>query len=150
MIVGRLSKSDSYGIYSEDIKQGLEYLKGLNVDIPVGSYTISEKIYANVMEYQTQEESGSGYEAHRTHLDIHYVLSGKERIKWASIEDMRIMTPYDSERDAAFYNAIKEDGTGVVLEGDKFAIMFPYDGHSCQFNVFDREKIKKVVVKILI
>lgn len=150
MIVGRLSNIESYGAYTEDIKRGLDYLKKLAPDIPIGSYTINEKMYVNVMEYRTLDESTLGYEAHRTHLDIHYVLSGKERIKWAPVEDMVINTPYDADRDTVFYEAFGNECADVVLEGERFIIMFPLDGHACQYSVHNSELIKKVVIKILL
>lgn len=150
MIVGRLSKIESYGIYDKEIKQALTYLKELSSEIPIGSYTISDRMYANVMEYQTHEDTEAIYEAHRAHLDIHFVLLGEERIKWASIENLSIYTPYDSENDAAFYKATAEDGTQVSIKGDMYAVMFPLDGHACQYSIHKNQNIKKVVVKILL
>lgn len=150
MIVGELSAIDEYGYYSTDIQKGLIFIKTLSPDIPVGTYTINERSYANVMEYNTVKESNLGYEAHRKYLDIHYVLRGREIIKWKPVDGMTTKTPYDTEKDAAFFDSQEPEKGLILLENNRYAIMFPKDGHSCQYSVGDSEIIKKIVVKIKI
>ena len=102
------------------------------------------------MEYQTHIQDEFLYEAHRKHLDIHYVLKGGERIKWSSIVGLAEATPYNTEKDAIFYkgDVCKSE---ISLTNELFAIMFPYDGHSCQHvDEIANEEIRKVVVKISI
>ena len=87
---------------------------------------------------------------HCKHLDIHYVLAGREKIKWSPIDGLQIVKPYDENNDAIFCRG-KEPSCDFVLQDDKIAVMFPYDGHSCQHIVGkESDEIKKVVVKILI
>ena len=63
MIVGRLCEIENYGIYSDEIKKGIAFLKQLSPEMPAGFYDIEEGIFANVMEYQTDTQDDILYEA---------------------------------------------------------------------------------------
>lgn len=150
MIIGNLLEPELFGIYTEDINHGLEFLRRLSPNIQNGRHNISDRIYANVMEYTTVTKSETGYEAHRKYIDIHYVLKGTERIKWDTIKDLPILVPYDEEKDAAFFASSRKEKGEIILGEGMFAIMFPQDGHLCQYAVNRPEIIKKIVVKIKI
>jgi len=101
-----------------------------------------------VMEYNTVKEFKLGYEAHKKNLDIQYVVRGHERIKWSPIKGMSVKTPYNEQIDAIFYENPTPFGGEIIIEYVNFSIMFPQDGHACQYYVGQCEKIKKIVVKV--
>ena len=148
MILDQLENLETYKNLSPDIYEGLKYLSQVDPDIPLGSYRINDRLVANVMEYMTVEEFKLGYEAHQKNLDIQYVVRGHERIKWSPIKGMAVKTPYNEQTDATFYeNPTPYEGEIIIGNGN-FSIMFPQDGHACQYYVDKCELIKKIVVKV--
>lgn len=150
MIIDKLENLEMYKTILPDVYEGLKYIKEKATEAELGFYPISEKLLVKVMEYSTDEECKVGYEAHKKHLDIHYVLRGKERIKWSPINDMEIKTPYDQENDAIFYEKPINHVSEALLGDGVFAIMFPQDGHACTYYVDKCEIIKKIVIKVAI
>lgn len=150
MILDKIQNIETYKYVSEDIYLGLKYLSEIDPNIPLGSYSINERLTANVMEYSTVEDFKLGYEAHLKHIDIQYVLKGHERIKWSPIEGMIVKTPYNDITDATFYKDPSPYGGEIIIVNGNFSIMFPQDGHACQYFVGQPELIKKVVIKVLV
>ena len=148
MILDKLENLETYKNLSPDIYEGLKYLANVDPEIPIGSYRISDRLVANVMEYTTVEEFKLGYEAHKKNLDIQYVVRGHERIKWSPIKGMDVKTPYNEQNDATFYENPTPYGGEIIIGNGNFSIMFPQDGHACQYYVDRCEKIKKIVVKV--
>ena len=150
MILDQLENLETYKNLSPDIYEGLKYLSQVDPDIPLGSYRINDRLVANVMEYMTVEEFKLGYEAHQKNLDIQYVVRGHERIKWSPIKGMAVKTPYNEQTDATFYENPTPYGCEIIIGNGNFSIMFPQDGHACQYYVDKCELIKKIVVKVII
>ena len=150
MIIDKIDNLEMYKGIIPDVYEGLKYLKEMDPRTPLGIYPISEKLLVKVMEYGTGDECKVGYEAHKKHLDIHYVLSGNERIKWSPINDKDIKTPYDEENDAIFYQKPINHVSEALLGNGVFAVMFPQDGHACTYFVDKCETIKKIVIKVTI
>lgn len=150
MILDKLENLETYKMLSGDIYQGLKFLTQVDPDIPLGSYKINDRLTANVMEYNTVEEFKLGYEAHLKNIDIQYVVYGHERIKWSPIIAMNVKTQYDEKTDATFYDNPSPYGGEIIIGSGNFSIMFPQDGHACQFCVDKPELIKKIVIKVKI
>ena len=150
MIIDNINNLETYKGFSPVIYEGLKYIKSLDPNIALGVYPINDRLLLKVMEYSTVEEFKLGYEAHQKHLDIHFVLRGTERIKWSPINEMVIKTPYDEENDAIFYEKPIAHLSEVLLGDGVFAIMYPQDGHACQYFVEKCETIKKIVIKVKI
>lgn len=150
MIIDTIDNLETYKTLSQDVYEGLKFIKTLDPDIALGIYPINDRLLLKVMEYSTGKECKVGYEAHKEHLDIHYVVRGKERIKWSPINEMAVKTPYDAENDAIFYERPIVHSSEALLGDGVFAIMFPQDGHACTYYVDKCEIIKKIVVKVKI
>ena len=148
MILDKLENLETYKTLSEDIYRGLNFLTQVDYEIPLGSYKINDRLIANVMEYNTVEEFKLGYEAHLKNIDIQYVVRGHERIKWSPVKGMDVKTPYDEKTDATFYKNPTPYGGEIIIGSGNFSIMFPQDGHACQFYVGKPELIKKIVIKV--
>lgn len=148
MILDRLENLETYRNLSPDIYEGLKYLATIDPNIPIGSYRIGDRLVAKVMEYMTVKEFKLGYEAHKKNLDIQYVVYGHERIRWSPINGMDVKTPYNEQNDATFYENPSPYGGEIIIGNGNFSIMFPQDGHACQYFVGRCEKIKKIVVKV--
>lgn len=147
MIYDNLSNIDIYEGLSEDIYQGLLFLKQAKPDIENGVYQINPHVKAIVSEYETKEQNEYGYEAHRKNIDIQYLIDGSERISCLPIEKLQETMPYSEESDAAFYKSNMQPMEMKIGDGF-FVIFFPQDGHMPQLCVDKPQKVKKVVVKV--
>lgn len=134
---------------SPNIAVGLDFLKQMKPDTPVGEYQINHRVKAIVSEYETKLENEYGYEAHRKNIDIQYLLKGEERIACLPIDKLKETTPYSEEKDAAFYSAdILPLPSYLLLQPGYFAIFFPQDAHMPQLSVDKPTMVKKIVVKV--
>lgn len=149
MIYDKIDKIVFYKGLSPNIALGLDFLKQVKPDTPIGEYQINHKVKAIISEYETKSENEKGYEAHRKFIDIQYLLSGEERIACLPIERLVETEPYNEESDAAFYAAdIKLQPSYLSLLSGYFAIFFPQDGHMPQLCVDKPMRVKKVVIKV--
>ena len=150
MILDTINNIELYRNLSPDIYAGLLFLKNIDPEISLGTYTINSKVKAIVSEYETKKEFIRGYESHKHVIDIQYPVKGIERVKWSPIKGMNINIPYDEAADRTFYKDPLPQATYVDIGNGIFAIMFTEDGHSPQHFVENPELIKKVTVKVSI
>lgn len=149
MIFDDISNIATYKGLSPNIALGLDFIKQMKPDTPVGTYQINHRVKAIVSEYETKLENEYGYEAHKKYIDIQYLISGAERIACLPIEKLIETEQYNEEKDAAFYKANINPQEMVIGDG-YFAIFFPQDGHMPQLCVDKPMKVKKVVIKVVI
>lgn len=150
MIIDNLKNIETYKGVSDDIYEGLKFLKDVTPDIALGTYTINSNVKAIVSEYETIENFDRGYEAHKHVIDIQYPVRGLEKIKWSPIDEMEVNIPYEEDKDRTFYKNPSSQGTSVIIGNGIFAIMFPQDGHSPQHFIDKPELIKKITIKVSI
>ena len=150
MVIDKLDNIDIYKGLSNDIYEGLKFIKTANKNIEVGNYFINDRVKAIVSEYETIENFTRGYEAHLHVIDIQYPIIGLERIKWSPIKYMEVNIPYELEHDRTFYKNPSSQGTHVDIGNGIFTIMFPSDGHGPQHKVNESEMVKKITIKVLL
>lgn len=126
------------------VEKFLDKIGGLNS----GSYEIEGKnIYVNIDEYSTKNLSESKPEAHKKYIDIQIVLSGYEKIGYASINSGKSVIEYNEEKDIEFLDA---DCEYMKANPGKFFIFFPEDIHHPCISDGEKSNIKKAVFKIKI
>ena len=151
MIYDHLNHLELFKGLSEDIYEGLKFLRNVDTEIPEGVYHINPRVKAIVSEYETKRQNENGYEAHRANIDIQYLISGSEKIACLPVEKLEETKHYSDETDAAFYSSDSEILPQEMIIGDDyFAIFFPQDGHMPQLCIDDPTTVKKVVVKVLV
>ena len=150
MVLDRLENIEIYKGLSNDIYEGLKFIKEADKNIEIGVYLINDRVKAIVSEYETIENFCRGYEAHKHVIDIQYPIVGLERIKWSPIGEMKVNIPYEAKNDRTFYLEPHAQSTEVVIGNKIFAIMFPSDGHSPQHYFIKPEIIKKITIKVKI
>ncbi len=148
MIVDSFKHINIYRELSEDIYQGLLFLKSAKPEIKHGEYFINHRVKAIVNSYMTEGDYTKGFEAHKHVIDIQYPITGLERVIWSPIADMEIKIPYDEERDRTFYTNQSPQGTYVDIGNGIYAIMFPQDGHAPKQYIDHPRLIKKITVKV--
>lgn len=147
MVYDKIDNIETYKGLSEDIYEGLKFLKQATHDLANGVHEINPRVKAIVSEYETKPVNENGYEAHRKFVDIQYLISGAENNRCLPIEKLKETKAYKEEIDAAFYEA--EIHTQELMLGNGyFAIYYPQDGHMPCLIADIPKKVKKVVVKI--
>ena len=149
MVVDRIENSSIYSPLGARVARGLEFLQTL-VDTESSDERVEiegDALFARFQRYTSVAGEGRFYEAHRRYIDIQYIASGRERIRVTNLEGLAELTPYDAERDVAFYR--QAPGTDVILGTGDFAILFPHEAHLPMMPVDDPAEVRKVVVKVL-
>ena len=149
MVYDKIDNIETYKGLSEDIYEGLKFLKNASPDLACGVHEINPRVKAIVSEYETKSVNENGYEAHKKFIDIQYLLKGNEKNCCLPIEKLQATKAYKEEVDAAFYKAdapVQE----LVLGDGYFAIYWPQDGHMPGLNANGVGRVKKIVVKVKI
>ncbi len=87
------------------------------------------------------------FENHLKNIDIHYVVSGKEKILVSnSIDNLVRLTEYDCDNDYELFD-ISRDFSSVVLFPGDFLVVYPGEAHAPKISD-DGEDVYKTVVKL--
>lgn len=147
MVYDSIQNIEQYKGLSDDIYEGLMFLKNADPEISKGVYQINPRVKAIVSEYETKKVNEYGYEAHKRFIDIQCVLKGEEKVCCLPIEKLKNTKPYNEKIDAAFYEANLRPQEMEIGNG-YFAIFFPQDGHMPQLCIDEPKIVKKVVLKV--
>ncbi len=150
MIYDNIDNIDVYTGISDDIRVGLEYLRGVTSDVKNGVYQLTPRVKAIVSTYTTMGVNKNGYEAHREFIDIQYTISGEEVICSLPLEYLKETKAYNEVIDAAFYEETVIKPQELLIGNGFFAVLFPQDGHMPQISVKKPQNVKKVVVNVKI
>lgn len=127
--------------------KAFDYIRNTDLDtLKAGDHPIvGMDVFARVTEGPLKYIDSSKWEAHKNYNDIHYVISGKEKIGMGPLSSATIIVPYDNRKDIAFY-----DGKGQYFIGDQktFFIAFTNQIHRPGLEIDGRKVIKKLVIKI--
>lgn len=147
MIFDSISNKENYK-EEKEIYQTLNFLEKLKKWDDVESNAIIQKdwISANPVSFLSKDESECMYEAHRKHIDVHYIMEGIEKIATADVKNLQEKVPFDKGKDIGFYEGC-ESGSYLLKTGD-FMVCFPSDAHKVGMMNTVPGMVKKVVVKI--
>ncbi|MGC7590230.1 YhcH/YjgK/YiaL family protein [Bisgaard Taxon 46] len=149
MFFGHISQVDKKQ-YPAAINIALDYLAKTDFNqLEAGRYPIiGERIYAQVLDLDTQEKAHILPEAHRRYIDVQYLHSGFERIGVTpDLGKNQIAKDYDADRDILFYQNM-ENEVELIMRPGNFAVFFPNDVHRPGCLDGQSTNIRKVVVKI--
>jgi len=155
MFIGKIETATEQGnnALAPAIQKAVEYLRTQDFGkMPDGKYPLDgDKIYANVQRYHTRQPKDCRPELHRKYIDVQYVADGAECLGWCPCSpDLKVISPYDQEKDIAFYEALIPDSS-LVLTPDCYAVLYPDDVHSpCMALDDEGEDVIKVVIKIAV
>jgi len=148
VIFDRIANHTRYKGLGSGIERALEYLT--NTDFAAledGKYRIEgDEIYAMLLSYHTEPESVRSFEAHRKYIDVQCILSGREIIYWAPIEELTPAGEYSQEKDIVFLSG--ETRARLQLTPGSFALFYQEDAHKPECTWDAPEHVRKVVVKV--
>ncbi|HEY8891189.1 MAG TPA: YhcH/YjgK/YiaL family protein [Clostridium sp.] len=149
MIVDKLSNAEQYYKLGPRIEKAFKYIKNIDLSqIEIGKYQIDDdKIFAVVSEYETKNLEKGLWEAHRNYIDIQYIITGKEKMGYSCIDDMKPLIEYEENKDVLF---VKGQGDYITINEGAFALFTPNDAHMPSIKVNNTQFVKKLLVKILV
>ena len=134
--------------FGQAAAKAFEFLKALTADTPDATYEIMGRdVFVMVQSYDTEADPPPILEAHRKYIDIQYCIAGAEYIAVAPLDESTVKTPYDEEKDVAFYRAQKMMSLCAMAPG-RFVLLFPSDAHFAKYAAEAPCRIKKAVVKL--
>jgi YhcH/YjgK/YiaL family protein len=150
MITSTLDQLHWYKIISPNFEKAIQYALSTDfVPLETGKYPVDgDKVFAIVNEYTTKPRSECDPESHRDYADIQIVITGAEKFGYLPLTDQPVSTPYDPEKDVAFYSLAEEDLNYMTLPAGQFIIFFPSDIHQPEVFVRQPALVKKVVMKV--
>lgn len=147
MILTALSKSSLYGRIHPRIARGLQYLVSEDwKTLDLGRFELEkDALYVQVQKYQTVDEASARWESHHIYTDIHYVVSGTERMGIGNGNEFSPLTEYDPDRDVCYFS-----GSGSFFEvgGGMVAIFSPHEIHVPRLSANSSMTVSKIVLKV--
>ncbi len=104
-----------------------------------------EDLFANVVEYETTEDDVK-YESHIEYIDVHYILSGGERMSFDDVSRLEVSDPYDKDMEAILYKADIRDV--VTTRPGDFVVFYPQEGHRGKIPLNGVGPLRKAVFKV--
>ena len=148
MICDQLRNSAVYEAMSPAFQKAFQYLKTVTMDnLPGNRYEIDgDHIFAFSSTYDTLPAAERKLEAHRSYLDIQYVVAGVEAMGYIPTEGLEAEAPY--KPDIVLYNTNQD--VLIPAQAGTFMVFFPQDGHrpGCTWNV--PSPVTKVIVKVAV
>lgn len=140
---------DHYAYYEglpHNLFAGFQFLARTDLSkLPVGRMEIDgERLYALVQGYETKPAEQGVWEAHRKYIDVQYLVSGRERMGFGSINHMQL-GEYDPKKD---FQPMNGNGNTVDVYAGEFVVFFPQDGHMPGPCIEKPALVRKVVLKI--
>ena len=149
MILDEIKNMKTYAALSPALEQAAIFLERCEKEaLPAGTYEIDGKnVYALVIEYESAEKAAPFYESHDLYLDIQCMLRGSEYQWYAPRDTLTVSTLYSPEKDITKYH-FEGQGNRIELAEGSFAIYYPQDGHLPGMPKVEKQKCKRVVVKV--
>ena len=151
MVIDDLSNASKYYGVSPYVAKALKWLEANRNEFAKmenGQYEIDgTDVYGIVNSYDTKSIGDCGWEAHIRYCDIHYSVSGSERIGYAHKSRMLEIQEYNPDKDYALYTGAGDWNT--IHEGS-FCLLLPEDIHAPGAIAGEHSThLKKVVIKLL-
>jgi YhcH/YjgK/YiaL family protein len=148
MILDLVGHRGRYGSLGPELDRALKYLADTDFStLKDGKHEIDgEAIFALVSTYETEPGNVRSFEAHRKHVDLQYLLSGREIIHWAPLQELTPVGEYSDEKDIVFLSG--DSRARLRLSPGTFALFYPEDAHKPNCAWDTPQPARKVVVKV--
>ena len=115
-------------------------------DVPIGQYPIDgENVFAKITGGPNKDLEKTGWESHKQYIDLHLMITGKEKIGMALTTTASMTDPYSETSDMAHYKA---DGTFYTADSNTLLIFFPINAHRPGIRLDGYDTVKKLVIKV--
>ncbi len=150
MIVDTFENAARYYMLHPAMEMMLDFLENTTIeDFKEGKTELSgSDVFVNGINKPTKPEEEAIWESHEKYIDVHYLLEGKEIIKFAEEDEMTGDVPYDEEKDRTLFKG--SNGYRVHFPKGGFVIFFPGEIHKAMVADGIPTTVKKLVGKIAV
>ncbi|MFA7174902.1 MAG: YhcH/YjgK/YiaL family protein [Kiritimatiellia bacterium] len=126
------------------------FIVSVDISTPLGKHTLKgDKLFAIVQEYDTIPLAGAMMEMHHRYLDIHVMVSGREKVYQSPVDMLQLIKDYRPDSDDVIYTFNPSGANEILIQPGQFILFFPQECHMPRVMACDApEKVKKVVIKI--
>ena len=144
MILDTLDNLKQYASLNSRFEAVLQFLAQNDLDkLASGRHGIQgDDVYVNIQEAKPRSREEAKLESHREMIDIQIPLSDEEEMGYSPLCTLK-ETPYDADKDIAFYEE-KPESYFCVKPGE-CVIFFPQDGHAPAITA---KGLKKAIFKV--
>ena len=131
------------------LRDSIAWLQKFSANAEFGDYPLGEpNWYVNIHGYETLPERECCWENHKHTVDIQYLISGSEGIRWTSVEELGVPTRYIKEKDRQEFAVPLGPISLITLQAGWFALFMPGDAHCPMISLREPNLVRKAVVKI--
>lgn len=150
MVFDKIENLENYFEKAQGLDKVDEFVKEFAKDPkPDGTYEIDgDNVFAMVQSYRTKQQTPEMmFEAHRKYIDLQYIESGIEKIRWAKLDKVTLVKEeYSKGGDIAFYEGdVMMDFT---LTKGTFLMLMPEDAHLPGLSADKDVNVRKIVFKV--
>lgn len=150
MIIDKIENISFYSNLTVNLDKAIAYIKNTDFsNMTVGRHEVDKTMFLLVNEYQTQENNLGILEAHKSYIDLQYILEGSENIEYESFNNQIIHTEYNTVDDYILFQNTKNKSQ-IQFNAGMFAILFPDDLHLPGITNKNISSVRKIVLKVLI
>lgn len=149
MVFGNIRDLKDFAYLEKNVRRCFDYAREHDLlSYEKGSHPIDgDELFVNIVEYETTTPENRFWEAHRQHLDLHFMLRGPEQIDVNFIDNMEQKEFVEKDD---FLPLEGEPNSHVVLNAGDFLLCYPADAHRTAVQVGNPAVIKKAIFKIRI
>lgn len=114
------------------------------VNLQCGQYQLGEGEFVNVVSGKAMEYDGV-MESHKDYIDVHFVVSGRERLYYEDVIKLNPITEYNKKDDYILYKNFNVSEFDV--DSGNMVVLFPNDGHRMIVKSGDEDS-KKLIFKL--
>jgi YhcH/YjgK/YiaL family protein len=138
-------------IYTERLHKALTFLENLDPETMDDEKFVLEEgtIFGFVTSVHTEEVGARRPESHGKHIDIQFLIEGREKIGFIRKTDaIKVLSNELEEKDNCFYVNEMDGEIFLDLKPGEFVVLFPEDIHRPQCICGEETAIRKCVIKI--
>jgi YhcH/YjgK/YiaL family protein len=148
MILDDVKNSERYKVLGPLFARAFDFITKTDLkSYPLGKHEIlGDDLFVIIMEYDTKAPEDCIMENHKKYIDIQLMLRGEEFMGIKSFNGEIPTTPYNADKDAAFYEP--QFDSLIKVKSGQFAIFFPQDLHMPSMTTGNPSKVLKAVFKV--
>lgn len=145
MIIDNIRNITFYEGLLPGLLKALEAIEDQYKLMEPGRYEYEDGFFM-VQKGQTKPMQEGLFEAHRKYIDVQIVVHGEEEIAWAELHDTKLVTPYNEEKDASYYEG--DESHHMKISEGMFYVANPHDAHKAVRHTDSQHTFEKIVIKI--
>lgn len=152
MIFDKMDNISAYFSELPLLEKVAEFMEKFNTEnLPDGNYEIDgDRVFASIQSYRTKQQTAEMmFEAHKKYIDVQYIVSGMEKIRWAKLSSVDLVEEhYSKGKDIAFYEG--DARFDFTLTKGTFLLLFPEDAHLPGLSADKDCNTRKIVFKVAV